>query len=416
MVVFVFNCLIRSGLVSLLLSFCVMGDMFNATVLGAGSSVLGSALGMAGAKLSANLQQKNWEKQFNMINEYNSPRSQLARLYDAGINPLYNSEFSGNSAASISASAPGITPNSPHFVEDYQRMRQARFDQDMEGMSKDYQYWLNEQAKAEAKKKGSDAEYAPTFNQQQFEETNARIKTLLAKSDLDQTEKKSLERDMERQDQYLLLKMRELNFQMTQFKFSMVKANWEKRQLDYSNETDRINAQSNAMNARTNRLSYNLDRDKFEELDKKKFEFEKDIQNKMVENRANELFLQAKEMDMKQFQAIIDQRKRKYAALFGLASWDKIDENAINSAMVDLRAYERALENGSSYTFEKRAVIEQEANDLYDAIERRIKVDMSKSTFGVHYNKNYSGIPFMERFNQGNNSWWKTANYGSQYQ
>lgn len=68
--------------------------------LGIAAGVAGSAvsagLNALTAKRNAKLQYKYWKKMFDYQSDYNSPVKQLQRLYDAGINPLYDSQFGGN--------------------------------------------------------------------------------------------------------------------------------------------------------------------------------------------------------------------------------------------------------------------------------------------------------------------------------
>ena len=63
-------------------------------------------------KYQDELNANRWNEQFSQLNEYNSPKSELGRLEDAGINPLFDSNFSGNSVASIGANT-GLGSYSP---------------------------------------------------------------------------------------------------------------------------------------------------------------------------------------------------------------------------------------------------------------------------------------------------------------
>lgn len=61
------------------------------------------------------LNANRWQQQFNQIAGYNEPANQLQRLEKAGINPLFDSQFGGQTAASIQAntSLPGYSPSAP---------------------------------------------------------------------------------------------------------------------------------------------------------------------------------------------------------------------------------------------------------------------------------------------------------------
>lgn len=47
------------------------------------------------------LNASRWNEQFNTITDFNSPKNQLGSLQEAGINPLFDSDFSGQTSASI---------------------------------------------------------------------------------------------------------------------------------------------------------------------------------------------------------------------------------------------------------------------------------------------------------------------------
>lgn len=82
------------------------------TALGAGiSGAISNEQSMADqkeyAKYQSELEQANWEKRFNMQNEYNDPSAMRARLENAGMNPnLAYGSLSPNMAANPSAGTP----------------------------------------------------------------------------------------------------------------------------------------------------------------------------------------------------------------------------------------------------------------------------------------------------------------------
>lgn len=62
---------------------------------------------------ASQLSQEQWEKQFNMQNEYNSPAQQIQRMYDAHLNPLWNDQGGNTSGASVSGAAPSSSVGLP---------------------------------------------------------------------------------------------------------------------------------------------------------------------------------------------------------------------------------------------------------------------------------------------------------------
>lgn len=63
------------------------------------------------------LNSNRWNEQFNTIANYNTPKNQIGRLQEAGVNPLFDSQFGGQTSASIGAntSLPSYTPTMPQI-------------------------------------------------------------------------------------------------------------------------------------------------------------------------------------------------------------------------------------------------------------------------------------------------------------
>ena len=81
-------------------------------IASAADSTISSLLNQAFAKRNARLQFKYWNRMRDRLEWYESPTQQLQRLYDANINPLYNSEYAG------SASSPETIGSLPTGVQD----------------------------------------------------------------------------------------------------------------------------------------------------------------------------------------------------------------------------------------------------------------------------------------------------------
>lgn len=97
-------------------------------------------------------QQNAWNiEQWNRENEYNLPKNQLARLIEAGINPLLLDKFSGNvaanspQAAGASASLPGYTPQESLRLQRLQQMIDASLNAQANSM--DWLRMQNEQSR-----------------------------------------------------------------------------------------------------------------------------------------------------------------------------------------------------------------------------------------------------------------------------
>lgn len=89
------------------------GGVLTSGLLGAGTSVLSNILGNRVADQAAKRNFNYAVRMWNMQNEYNTPKNQIARLKEAGLNPalMYNNAASGGTASSMSA--PQVQYNSP---------------------------------------------------------------------------------------------------------------------------------------------------------------------------------------------------------------------------------------------------------------------------------------------------------------
>lgn len=87
-----------------------LGGFFNSA--GIGNSILGSLVNLGGNLLLQRQAQKYSERMWNAQNEYNSPKAQLERYQEAGLNPylMYggNSQNAGNASTPVSPSSPSV--------------------------------------------------------------------------------------------------------------------------------------------------------------------------------------------------------------------------------------------------------------------------------------------------------------------
>lgn len=329
MVVFVSNCLIWSGFLPLLFSIFIMAtdvksvgngspaDLkdsgnFNpsAGVLSAGASLVNGVLGLAGQKLASKYQMQNWQKQFDLINAYNHPKQQLERLYDAGINPLYNSDFSGNSVASISSSSPELGVPNLGLVENYERARESMFNRSQEELQTEYLRWKIENEKEQSKEHGANAAAIPIRTAAEFQESMAHTETLLSEKDLNDEKRNEVKANIERMQAFTRIQENELRLKFWQYKLEKRKFEYHKESNDYSLATDRMNATANQMSARTNRLQFEFDKnERFpwqKKLDSAKYKLEDDIQRAMLRNKEEELRQKAKQLSNDEFRQFVE--------------------------------------------------------------------------------------------------------------
>jgi len=121
----------------------VAGLVTGVGAIGSGISAIGSMLGFGNsAKKQAEQQMKmqkelidyNYSKQleqWNRENAYNSPQSQLERLKQAGLNPLFR-DLDGNAAGGLSAVGSPAAPNMAEMQNSVAATRKMQFDQLMQ--------------------------------------------------------------------------------------------------------------------------------------------------------------------------------------------------------------------------------------------------------------------------------------------
>lgn len=96
-----------------------MDPAIGAGIIGAGAKLIGGLFGMKSNsdnnKLQMELAKYNWDKQmefWNMQNEYNTPKKQMERFAEAGLNPnlIYGQGTNGNSSFSPTPQMPKTSP------------------------------------------------------------------------------------------------------------------------------------------------------------------------------------------------------------------------------------------------------------------------------------------------------------------
>ena len=195
------------------------------------------------------LQMQTWESQQNAINEYNSPKNQVARLQDAGINPNAMGDVQGNySSVSPEASvglastnpSPALTSMGDVFSNIAQMLLQGK------GLS------INQQD-ADTRKKQVDS----SVNVQAQE-----IRNLMAQKDKTESETKEINKRVSQMDETLRLRVEEVNqvvesnkVKWAQALISAYSSKWQEAVARQGAATDRMNASTNRINAKTARLS-----------------------------------------------------------------------------------------------------------------------------------------------------------------
>lgn len=227
----------------------------------AADTAVGAALNQAFANRNAKLQYKYWKKMFDYQSEYNSPKNQLSRLYDAGINPLYNSEYGGSQSFSGNiGSLPSELPNSAFersFSDAFSNI-QSQSQSALNDSSTQLNSALADKARADAKKAGADAVGQEITNQFQAEKVLADIRALLSKSNKDDADRDKAIADTQQVSTYaraaLNTSLANLRTAFANFQNSVTNS-W-KAAKDY--EVNLFNASTDRMNAVTNRENFKV--------------------------------------------------------------------------------------------------------------------------------------------------------------
>lgn len=140
----------------------------------------------------SDLNQANWEKQFAMVNEYNDPSNQLARMQAAGLNPLFG-DNAGNSSASPSAGTASLASVQPMEGVDYAGAMNSMLQNIMQMFSLRSQTDLNasqvRKNDADVDYKGKDIVNKTRQTNSELAVNNAKIQELLSQSELNDEQK-----------------------------------------------------------------------------------------------------------------------------------------------------------------------------------------------------------------------------------
>lgn len=240
------------------------------------------------------LQMQTWEAQQNAINEYNSPKNQIARLQDAGINPNAMGDVQGNYSSVSPEASVGLGSTNPTapltsmgdvFGNIAQMLLQGK------GLS------INQQD-ADTRKKQVDS----SINVQAQE-----IQNLLSQKNKTEAETNEINKRVSQMDESLRLRVEEVNqvvesnkIKWAQTLITAYNSKWQEDVARIGAANDTMNTKTNLMNAHTAQAA----------LKEKVREF--DIQIKVEEGKLNAL-INKNEKDA--FFKLCDQVKDLHIAL-----------------------------------------------------------------------------------------------------
>ena len=112
------------------------------------------------------------ERMWNLNNEYNTPTAHMQRLLDAGINPMYDSAYGGDTSSTVTAASPiamqAPTLNPVQFNLSDAELKQAQIDN------------IN----ADTEKKGAETEHTRALTENENQMREGRVSDLYAGIDL----------------------------------------------------------------------------------------------------------------------------------------------------------------------------------------------------------------------------------------
>ena len=215
------------------------------------------------------LNANRWNEQFNTITDYNSPKNQISRLTEAGVNPLYDSQFSGQSSAAIGAntSLPGYNPSIPQIDLSnlVNTLAQSFFNEKNLKLEE-------RKVKATEEKTGSDIRNNTAQTNSEIQVNAQKVESMIAeqhKTEEQISEIKQNVASMKASVDQNWLALKQKGEQLAQ---GWSELGIKKYTSDWQKELGMLNAKISSYDAGTRRMQYNLAEDAFQ--------FEKDKFNK----------------------------------------------------------------------------------------------------------------------------------------
>lgn len=248
----------------------------------AGSSLIGGLVNQAFAKRNAAMQFKNWKKAFDYEAAYNSPKNQLNRLYEAGINPLFDSQFGGQIQGGMSTGSLPESIDAPDLGKSFSDALAA------------FGLALQErQTKVEEKRAGLEEIHTQDEHNKAVEE----VRVLQQKQELNEEEKKRLQAltasiNASTKQSWIELKDKMLNTQLRMFEtFNTA------RQKDYALKLQEQSNATDRWNASTNFLNYKMEKDKYD----KYYSREIAIDEGRLQNERDRIYNETRKLTHEQF-------------------------------------------------------------------------------------------------------------------
>lgn len=218
-------------------------------------------------QIKTNYDLAKWQAEFDYESEYNSPVNQLNRLYDAGINPLYNSEFSNSINKGDAATSPVDSGVGDLSAVGNQLLGIADFAKNKELANSTIRLQQSEAQKnvAEARKAGSESTINEIRSQYEAQSAIANLEAIVAEKGKNVAITEREYKTLAQMDAYL-----QNNINDIYTKYMSAAAQLYNAQINEFNAvTDRYTAQQNAgigwYEANTHRKEYNLHTDQFQE-------------------------------------------------------------------------------------------------------------------------------------------------------
>lgn len=196
--------------------------------------LFGTLIANAFAKRNAKIQYKNWQKAFDYEAEYNSPKAQLDRLYEANINPLYadgvNNSVSGGMSTGSLPTAGALDFDASGIADAFLRQKELELEE--------------RRVKNEEDVAGS----VVVKNEQDVVESCERVKSLQKDRDKTDAEIKELDANVAALKARVQMEQDDLYLRVSMFEWQKDYQEKVLEQQKYANVTDRLNAQTNAGN------------------------------------------------------------------------------------------------------------------------------------------------------------------------
>ena len=224
----------------------VLGSAGVGLASSAADSALGAVFNQVFAKRNAKMQSDMWKKLFDYQAEYNSPVNQLKRLYEAGINPLYNSEYGGSQSFQGGISSLPEQIGNGSFGENLERFLALMLENRKIDLTSERNKAENARDYASAKDSLQNAKLTEIRSQNEYDTAVANIRAIEAQTDKTNEEINLVRAQVSQCFSFMRAKRNEV-LQNWNYVFQSIRRNdidfftsrWQKEQGAMARETDR---------------------------------------------------------------------------------------------------------------------------------------------------------------------------------